>query len=721
MDRRTGHRTRPSPTDDPPGERVTGGPTTGPITEPGWHTVHVVDTTPGADPRLVAAHETLTRRLALLESGGAWQRFLRTARCFTRYSPGNQLLLAAQVADRGYDPAGLINSYRRWSRVPAVVGGGCQVRRGEAALRIFAPLRATVRNVDEEAGVDVVRPGPVRGFRLVSVFHQDQLVHPPDIAEPARPQLLTGDGPTRVWEAIVAHLADVGYTTELVDAIPGAPDANGETRFAERRVLVRADLDLPQRQKTAFHELAHVLLHAPGAEGAPAGRAWREVEAESCAYLCADAVGFDSGAYTLPYLASWLGGTDATGLAATAQRVLAAAATVTDRLAAALDVDLHPDPLTTPPASAAVQPLPTAAMPEFEPVGDAAPPGRRPDPAAWADEIVWGQRDVTLNDRTVDRLVAVHLAGGGTVIGLADRLIGRLFPGDLAVLRDPDAGPRHLAGVLADAGVGAAHTAELLARAGYHGATIAAALHDGPEPVHDADSTIEALRAVGVSHADAVALAGVKPGDCEARGVTRDQLAAARHGRAVLVAGLDGRDVTGWAEAAKLVAAHSEEPASAARAMLELTRSVEARAASLIGVAGDNPDGLWRLVAAVADQLDAVTMAAVTEMAGCAPTVAAAALSLVDVSPELIADTIVARCDGDAPAASRILADCGVATATAPAPTAPPATGIDDGLRRRGRRVIDDWSALTTTPGGESPDQPRLRLVTADHVHRPTP
>ena len=159
----------------------------------------------------------------------------------------------------------------------------------------------------------------------------------------------------------------------------------------------------------------------------------------------------------------------------------------------------------------------------------------------------------------------------------------------------------------------------------------------------------------------------------------------------------------------------------AEKAGFELTGTVEARAASLIGVAGDNPDGLWRLVAAVADQLDAPTVAAVTEMAGCAPTAAAAALSLVGVSPELIADTIVARCDGDAPAASRILADCGVATATAPAPTAPPATGIDDGLRRRGRRVIDDWSALTTTPGGESPDQPRLRLVTADHVHRPTP
>ena len=60
------------------------------------------------DGQLVAAHQALERAVESLVSGADWQRFLASSRSFHRYSPANQLLLAAQWAQR------LVASYRRW-------------------------------------------------------------------------------------------------------------------------------------------------------------------------------------------------------------------------------------------------------------------------------------------------------------------------------------------------------------------------------------------------------------------------------------------------------------------------------------------------------------------------------------------------------------------------------------------------------------------------------
>src|SRR5262249_36282894 len=120
--------------------------------------------------------------------------------------------------------------------------------------------------------------------------------------------------------------------TELVDAIPDAPDANGQTRFDQPRVLVRADRDDAQRCKTGLHEIAHIHLHAPDSDGARLDRALKEIEAESCAYVCADSLGLDTGAYSIPYVATWLAGGDPAVLAVTARRVLDAAGHITTSL-----------------------------------------------------------------------------------------------------------------------------------------------------------------------------------------------------------------------------------------------------------------------------------------------------------------------------------------------------------------------------------------------------
>ncbi len=55
----------------------------------------------------------------------------------------------------------------------------------------------------------------------------------------------------------------------------------------------------PQAVKTLIHELGHTLLHL---EAPMASREAAEVEVESVAFIVCDALGLDSGDYSLPYV-----------------------------------------------------------------------------------------------------------------------------------------------------------------------------------------------------------------------------------------------------------------------------------------------------------------------------------------------------------------------------------------------------------------------------------
>ena len=174
------------------------------------------------EDRLARLHGTLVARVEGLVSGQEWTRFLVESSRFSRYSPNNRMLIAAQLAERGIDPDGLTASYRAWQRVPAQGGGTCQVRRGEEALWIYAPLTVTRRLTDDATGKDRTVAVGVRGFKAVPVFHHTQLAQPPDLAQPPPPELLRGEqAPARVWDAIVAELASAGYTVDIVEREPG--------------------------------------------------------------------------------------------------------------------------------------------------------------------------------------------------------------------------------------------------------------------------------------------------------------------------------------------------------------------------------------------------------------------------------------------------------------------------------------------------------------------
>jgi hypothetical protein len=286
------------------------------------------------EERLAAAHAALTAAVARVATSEDWQNLLRISGSFHRYSPNNQLLLAAQGAH------GMVASFNTWKQVPATDGRPCQIRKGEKALRIYAPIRSVRRDIDQETG-DEVETSAVR-FKLVPVFHEGQLAVPPDL--PAQPKLLEGeDPPVAVWEAIADQINAAGFVLRR-GSIDGPDGPKGVTNFIERSVTVRDDLGPAQALKTEIHELGHVLMHNAEIREPGMARERMEVEAESVAYVVCDILGVDAGSYSIPYVANWAGA-DVELVQATAHKVLSTARDVVASLEAELGVDLRPDPL----------------------------------------------------------------------------------------------------------------------------------------------------------------------------------------------------------------------------------------------------------------------------------------------------------------------------------------------------------------------------------------
>lgn len=268
--------------------------------------------------RVAQLQSQLTDEVARLVDSTAWREMLAAAAKFHHYSLGNQLLIAAQRPD-----ASRVAGYKRWAEL------GRQVRRGERGIAILAPCVAKSKD-DPDA------PPTVRGFRTTFVFDISQTDGPalPEV----RPQLLTGEGPSGLWNSLAQLVAAEGYALALEP--PSITGANGETSWSERTVRVRPDLSPAARCKTLAHELGHI--RCGHFERRPEGltREVAEVEAESVAYVVLAAVDVDAGEYSAPYVAGW-GGSSVEAVKECAQRVVE----VSRRILDDIDADRDATPL----------------------------------------------------------------------------------------------------------------------------------------------------------------------------------------------------------------------------------------------------------------------------------------------------------------------------------------------------------------------------------------
>lgn len=245
-------------------------------------------------------YQQLQDGIGAIESGEDWRAWLNFAGRLHRYSFNNLILIWRQRPD-----ATSIASYRTWHSVHR------QVRRGERALRVMAPVVRPTTALDSEGKVvlgpdgQLGRRQQVVGFRPAAVFDISQ-TDGPAVPEPERPVLLTGPAPEGLWNALGREVSERGYRL-LRGGRHQLDGANGMTKVAEREVWIRDDVDDAQAVKTLAHELAHVMLHTTRDD--PAGISQcagvREVEAESVAHLVLSAHGVRTAGYSFPYVATW--------------------------------------------------------------------------------------------------------------------------------------------------------------------------------------------------------------------------------------------------------------------------------------------------------------------------------------------------------------------------------------------------------------------------------
>jgi hypothetical protein len=267
---------------------------------------------------------------------------LEAAAKFHTYSLGNQLLITLQAARLGISPT-RVAGFTTWKAL------GRSVVKGSTGLAVLAPCTYTVENAGSGQHTDHAAPGTaartgtaeqpaggdadqragarvLRGFRVAHVFDISQTGGDPlpDIV----PELLTGDAPAALWQALAAQVTAHGYTLTREDC----GRANGVTDPAARTVRVRPDVADAQAVNTLAHELAHIECgHTADGYDYRGCRGRAEAEAESVAYIVTAWAGLDSGDYTVPYVAAWSSG-DTDIVRAAATTVTAAARRILDQL-----------------------------------------------------------------------------------------------------------------------------------------------------------------------------------------------------------------------------------------------------------------------------------------------------------------------------------------------------------------------------------------------------
>jgi antirestriction protein ArdC len=283
------------------------------------------------EQRRAEQRELVVASIEQLRSSHGWRAYLTARAQFRSYSARNVLLILAQ-----HPTATRVAGFRAWLDM-----GWC-VTKGSTAIRIWAPCPPSKRQLQawRDAGADP-DDKPRTGWRLASVFAQDQVAELPPPAQPAplEPPIddVRGDSHEDLIAELVELAREIGYTVNFADTGP----ADGTCNLPSKRIAVAERLEANGRLVALIHELAHALV----AEDPDAPRldyAQGELIAESVAFCCCQTVGLDTSANSIPYLTSWA--------EQASLEVLEQTAALTGRLADRIEGALLADPTSLQPA-----------------------------------------------------------------------------------------------------------------------------------------------------------------------------------------------------------------------------------------------------------------------------------------------------------------------------------------------------------------------------------
>jgi hypothetical protein len=243
------------------------------------------------DARRKADRDRLDEAARVLLTSDGWQRWIRVRATngLSRYSVGNQLLIALDCWSRGITPT-YIAGFRAFLDLNRCV------RKGEKAIKILAPCVVKTRDDDsEQTGEKWIF------FRTVPVFDvsmTDPLPNrnPIQIEPPSEP--LTGDSHADLIDPLTTLAAELGFSVAIRELPKYGP--GGWCDPKTKQIVIRADVGNAQ-VRTLVHELAHGL----GIGYADYGREQAEVLVDCVTYVVCSSVGLDVGGESIPYVAGW--------------------------------------------------------------------------------------------------------------------------------------------------------------------------------------------------------------------------------------------------------------------------------------------------------------------------------------------------------------------------------------------------------------------------------
>lgn len=228
------------------------------------------------------ARDAIERAARALLTSDGWRRWAETRATFHAYSACNCMLIAMQCPE-----ATQVAGFRAWQQL------GRQVRKGEHAIRIMAPM--VVKRRDDEHGEETDET--ITLFRAVSVFDISQTDGDPLPQPPCAP--VTGDSHAPYLAKLERFAQSIGYRVEYRPL----EHSGGFCRALERLICVSTNTTSANgRVRTLIHELSHAV-------GVPTykehGRADAEVIVETAAVIVCGSIGLDTSGESIPYIAGW--------------------------------------------------------------------------------------------------------------------------------------------------------------------------------------------------------------------------------------------------------------------------------------------------------------------------------------------------------------------------------------------------------------------------------
>lgn len=226
-------------------------------------------------------------------SSDNFQNYLRFVSKFHHYSLNNSILLFLQNPNVTH-----VAGYAAWQKK-----FHRQVKKGEKGLTIFRPQKVQRVALDEDGNPVLDEDGnPVQKVYLTfypaTVFDVSQTTGDP------LPELesttLTAD--VSNYDDFMKILRSVSkYPIEFENITFGA---EGYFDRSEHRIAIQENMPQLQTISVMLHEIVHSYLHDVDPATLPP-KEFREVEAETTAFIIADHFGLDTSADSFSYLANW--------------------------------------------------------------------------------------------------------------------------------------------------------------------------------------------------------------------------------------------------------------------------------------------------------------------------------------------------------------------------------------------------------------------------------